>query len=146
MVAWKGALKEYGLEAREEHCVEGNWSSASGIQAAEKLFEQYPDMDSIFVANDQMALGVLQIACQRRIRIPEDLGIVGFDDIPESAFFCPPLTTVQQDQYAVGKVAVEETIKLIKSGWHGLEPIESKSIMLAPTLVVRKSSVRSIRN
>lgn len=145
MQAWKDSLSEAGLHAQEEHCAEGNWSSASGARAIEKLFKQYPDMDSIFVGNDQMALAVIQVACEKSLKIPRDLGIVGFDNIPESAFFCPPLTTVQQDQYAVGKVAVEETIKMIQSGWHGVEPIESKSIMLAPTLVVRQSSLRPIK-
>lgn len=143
MQAWKDSLGEYGVDVRDEHWTEGNWSSASGAQAVEKLFGQYPEMDSIFVGNDQMALAVIQIACQRALKIPDELGIVGFDNIPESAFFCPPLTTVQQDQYAVGKVAVEETIEMIKSSWHGLEPVESKSIMLTPTLVVRQSSLRS---
>jgi DNA-binding LacI/PurR family transcriptional regulator len=145
MLAWKDTLQENGLEAQEEEWVEGNWSSTSGAQAVERLFEQYPEMDSIFVGNDQMALGVIQVACERKLKISEDLGIVGFDNIPESAFFCPPLTTIQQDQYAVGKVAVEETIKMIKSGWHGQEPVESKSIMLTPTLVVRQSSLRSMK-
>jgi len=142
MASWKDALKEAGFEARDEHCVEGNWSSASAFQAVEKLFEQYPDVDSIFVANDQMALAVIQVASQKGFRIPEDLGIVGFDNIPESAFFSPPLTTIQQDQYTVGKVAVEETIKMIESGWDGLAPVEPRSIKLAPTLVVRQSSLR----
>lgn len=145
MLAWKDTLRENGLEAQEEQWVEGNWSSTSGAQAVERLFEQYPEMDSIFVGNDQMALGVIQAACERNLKIPGDLGIMGFDNIPESAFFCPPLTTIQQDQYAVGKVAVEETIKMIKSGWHGLEPVESKSIMLTPTLLVRQSSLRSMK-
>jgi DNA-binding LacI/PurR family transcriptional regulator len=140
--AWKDALKDADLESRDEFWVEGNWSSASGAQAVEKLLEQYPAMDSIFVANDQMALGVMQIACQRGLRIPEVIGIVGFDNIPESAFFWPPLTTVQQDQYNVAKVAVEEIIKIIESGWQGLAPIEPKPIMLEPTLVVRGSSLR----
>ena len=142
VVAWKDALDESGLEARDEYCVEGNWSSASGGLAIETLFKQYPDMDAVFVANDQMALAVIQAACQKGLRIPEDLGIVGFDNIPESAFFYPPLTTVQQDQYSIGKVAVEETIKMIESGWQGLAPVEPKSIKLAPTLVVRQSSLR----
>jgi LacI family transcriptional regulator len=145
MFAWKDTLQENGLEAQEEQWVEGNWSSTSGAQAVERLFEQYPEMDSIFVGNDQMALGVIQVACERKLKISEDLGIMGFDNIPESAFFCPPLTTIQQDQYTVGKVAVEETIKMIQSGWHGLEPVESKSIMLTPTLVVRQSSLRSMK-
>ena len=141
--AWKDGLSAFGLEVPEEHCIEGNWSSASGARAFERLFEQYPEMDSIFVGNDQMALGVIQIACQKGLKIPENLGIVGFDNIPESAFYCPALTTIEQDQYALGKVAVEETIKMIKSGWHGLEPVESKAIMLTPTLLVRQSSLRS---
>jgi DNA-binding LacI/PurR family transcriptional regulator len=145
MLAWKDSLKESGFEAQDKNLAEGNWSSASGVQAVEKLFEQYPDMDAIFVANDQMALGVMQIACQKGLRIPEGLGIVGFDNIPESAFFCPALTTVQQDQYTLGKVAVEQTIKIIESGWQGLGPIEPKSIMLAPTLVVRQSSLRLLK-
>jgi LacI family transcriptional regulator len=146
MSAWKDALRESGFEARDDHWAEGNWSSASGVQAIERLFEQYTNMDSIFVANDQMALGVIQAACQKGLRIPEDLGVVGFDDIPESAFFCPPLTTVQQDQHAMGKVAVEETIKMIEAGWQGLEPIKPKSIMLTPTLIVRQSSLRSVKD
>lgn len=142
MAAWEDALKESRFEVGDEYWAEGNWSSASGVQAVEKVFEQYPNMDSIFVANDQMALGVIQVACQKGLRIPEDLGIVGFDNIPEAAFFCPPLTTVQQDQHAVGKVAVEKIIKLIEASWQGLSSVEPRSILLAPTLVVRQSSLR----
>jgi LacI family transcriptional regulator len=145
MAAWKDILEEYDIEVKEEHCAEGNWSSDMASQAIEKLFDQYPEMDAVFAANDQMALAVIQVACQRGIRIPQDLGVVGFDNIPESAFFCPPLTTVQQDQYAVGKVAVGETIKMIESGWQGLEPVEPKSIMLEPVLIVRQSSLRTYK-
>jgi DNA-binding LacI/PurR family transcriptional regulator len=143
MLAWREILTEYGLKAGEECWAEGNWSSASGAQAIQKLLEKYPEMDAIFVGNDQMALGVIQVACLKGLNIPKDLGIAAFDNIPESAFFCPALTTIQQDQYAVGKVAVEQAIKMIKSGWHGGEPIEPGSITLAPTLVVRQSSLRS---
>ncbi len=143
MSAWKETLISSGLEARDEQWTEGNWSSASGREGAEKLFKQYPEMDSIFVGNDQMALGVIQFASQRGLRIPQDLGLVGFDDISESAYFCPPLTTVQQDQYAVGKLAVEATIKMINSSWRGAEAIEPVSIILPPSLIVRQSSMRS---
>lgn len=142
MAAWKDALIEAGLEATDSHCVEGNWSSASGALAMEKLFDQYPDMDAIFVANDQMALGVLQICAEKQIRVPEDMGIIGFDNIAESAFFSPALTTIQQDQHRVAKVAVAEVIKIIESGWQELEPVAPKSIILPPTLIVRQSSSR----
>jgi LacI family transcriptional regulator len=142
MKGWKDALREAGIESKDNHWAEGNWSSASGAQAIEKLFAQYPEMDSIFVGNDQMALGVVQVATQKGLRIPEDLGIVGFDNIPESAFFSPPLTTVQQDQYKIGKVAVEQIIQIIESSLEGLEPETSNSFILSPTLVVRQSSLR----
>jgi len=143
MEAWRDALQEARLMTGEDHWAEGNWSSASGVQAVEKLFEQYPEMDSIFVGNDQMALGVLQKASERGLRIPEDLGIVGFDNISESAFYSPALTTVQQDQYAVGKVAVGAMLKIIASNWQGNQTVEPESIMMTPALVVRQSSVRT---
>ncbi len=141
VAAWRDALNEAGLEVEDEHCIDGNWSPASGGLAIEKLFDQYPDMDAVFVANDQMALAVIQAAWQRGVHIPEDLGVVGFDNMPESAFFSPPLTTIQQDQQTMGKIAVEETINMIVSGWEGLTPPEPKSVKLAPTLVVRQSSL-----
>jgi LacI family transcriptional regulator len=148
MKAWKDVLNEAGFPVENGHCVAGNWSSSSGATAVEKLLNQYPEMDAVFVANDQMALSVLHVINQRGLRIPEDIGVVGFDNIPESAYFWPSLTTVQQDQYRVAKVAVEEMIKIIESGRNGLGPIEPCSILLEPTLVVRRSSSRleTVRN
>jgi LacI family transcriptional regulator len=142
MAAWKDALLEAGLDASDRYCVEGTWSSASGALAIEILVHQYPDMDAIFVANDQMALGVMQYFAEKKIGIPEDIAIVGFDNIHESAFFYPPLTTVQQDQYQVAQVAVAEVIKIIEAGWQGSELVHPIPIILPPTLVVRQSSLR----
>jgi LacI family transcriptional regulator len=142
MAAWKDSLMEAGLDPNDSHCVEGNWSSASGALAIEKLIDQYPNTDAIFVANDQMALSVLQFFAEKKIRIPEDIGIVGFDNIAESAFFSPALTTVQQDQHHVAKIAVAEVIKIIEAGWQRLDPVVPKSMILPPKLVVRQSSLR----
>jgi LacI family transcriptional regulator len=142
MAAWRDSLQEVGLEAGDKCWAEGNWSPASGEAAARKLLAEYPGMDAIFVANDQMALSVLHTAPQHGRKVPADLGVVGFDNIPESAYYRPALTSVQQDQYNVGKVAVEEITRIIESRWQGLEPIEPKSIMLSPTLIVRRSSHR----
>ena len=141
MAAWNDALIEAGLEASDSHFVEGNWSPASGASAIEKLLDQYPDIDAIFVGNDQMALGVIQFANQKRLRVPEDIGIVGFDNIVESAFFSPALTTIQQDQYSVAKLAVEEIIKIIEAKMNGTAPIEQQTVLLPPTLIVRQSSL-----
>ena len=111
----------------------------------EKLFDQYPDLDAIFVANDQMALSAMKFFGEKGLRIPEDVGIVGFDNLAESAYFFPALTTIQQDQHQVAKLAVAEIIKIIEAGWQGQAPVESKSIILPPTLVVRQSSLRESR-
>lgn len=140
--AWKDSLREVDIEVAENHWVEGNWSSESGAEAVAKLFDQYAQMDAIFVANDQMALSALQLINRRGLQIPKDMGLVGFDNIPESAYFLPSLTTIQQDQYEVARIAVEEMIQIIESGWQGLDPVNPKSIMLPPTLVVRQSSLR----
>jgi LacI family transcriptional regulator len=142
LAAWKNNLLGAGLEAKDNQWVEGNWSSASGANAVENLFKQYPEMDAIFAANDQMALGVMHYACRIGLCIPDDLGVVGFDDITESNYFWPPLTTVQQDQYNVGEVVVQEIIKLIDSYSNELEPVKPKSILLTPRLIVRQSSIR----
>ncbi len=144
MDAWKVALKEAGLEVRDEYWVEGNWSSSSAAQVIGKLFEQYPEMDAVFAANDQMALSVLQAACQRNLRVPEDLGVVGFDDMPESPYFFPPLTTVQPEQFNVGRMAVEEMVKILNSDRQKTGIVEPTSIMLTPSLIVRQSSLKRI--
>jgi len=140
---WHDALTAAGLEVRDTYWVEGNWASESGSLGFDKLLQQYPEVDAIFVANDQMALGVIQIARQKGLSIPEDIGLVGFDNIPESAYFCPPLTTIQQDQYSLAQFAVAEIIKTIESNWDGAELDQSaRNIILPPTLVVRHSSLR----
>ena len=143
MRGWKDVLSENeNISEANNHWAEGNWSSASGAQAFEKLFMQYPEMDAVFVGNDQMALGVIQVATHKGLQIPEDLGITGFDNIPESGFFSPPLTTIQQDQYRIGKVAVEQIIQIIESSLEGLEHESFNSFVLSPTLVIRQSSLR----
>jgi LacI family transcriptional regulator len=142
MSAWKDAIQEAGLDLSDAHFVEGNWSSTSGAVAIEKLFDQYPDVDAVFVANDQMALSAMQFIREKGLRIPEDIGVVGFDNLAESAFYSPALTTIQQDQHKVAKLAVAEIIKSIESGWDEKEPVSPCCIMLPPTLVVRQSSAK----
>lgn len=140
MGAWKDVLADEGMAFQDCQMVAGDWSSESGAKAMEKLLDQFPEMDAVFVANDQMALGVFQVLHQKGLLIPEDIGVVGFDNIPESAFFWPSLTTVEQKQSDVGKVAVGEMIQLIKSDWGGVESVSPKSILIEPTLIKRHSS------
>jgi len=139
---WKAALAQFGIEAQEAHWAEGNWSSSSGDTAFHQLMEMYPDMDAVFVANDQMALSVLQISCREGLAVPAQLGVVGFDGLAETPYYWPPLTTVVQDQHLLGCTAVEEIVRAIeKTREHDLSA-NSRTIVLTPELVVRQSSVR----
>ena len=144
MAAWSDVLTKAGLSAGEGTWSSGNWSSASGHRAARRLFDQYPEVDAVFVANDQMALSVLQLAAERGLRVPQDLGVVGFDGIPESAYFWPPLTTVNQDQHLLGSSAVRALIEMIDAEADGEELTESKRLLLRPSLIVRASSLPNI--
>ncbi|MBI3152932.1 MAG: LacI family DNA-binding transcriptional regulator [Chloroflexi bacterium] len=139
---WRETLLKIGVDASEEHCTEGNWSSASGEQAFIQLLESFPDLDAVFVANDQMALSVLREAHRRNINVPEQLAVVGFDNIPESAYFYPSLTTISQDLQLLGEQAVQNVVDMIQAR-QGKQPIISpQSIFIQPTLIVRESSKR----
>jgi LacI family transcriptional regulator len=139
---WQDALEAAGITPMETDWVEGNWSSSSGERAIRQLLDQYPEMDALFSANDQMAIGVLQVACKNGIDVPHELGLVGFDGIAESAYLWPPLTTISQDLYKMGCTAVKELVDIITSRWEGGTEAEPSSLLLQPELVVRGSSVR----
>jgi LacI family transcriptional regulator len=138
---WQDALQSAGLMVKPSSWVEGNWTAVSGAEGLEKLLDQHPKMEAVFVGNDQMALGVLQMANQRGLRIPEDLAVVGFDDQPEAAFYCPPLTTIRQPLIEMGCRAVDLLERLIEAEQRGEEVGEAQAIWLSPELVVRESSV-----
>ena len=136
---WQKTLKSAGYEASERSCVEGTWSSKSGEKAFIQLLKSFPDMDAVFVANDQMALSVLRQACRRGIKVPEQLAVIGFDDIPESAYFYPSLSTISQDLQLVGAKAIQDVVGMIQA-LQGNRSVTSKSRLIQPTLVVREST------
>ena len=136
---WREALEGAGFDTSERYCVAGDWSSASGGDAFVKLIQSFPEMDAVFVANDQMALSVLREALHRGIRIPEQLAVVGFDNIPESAYFYPPLTTIYQDLQLLGEQAVLGIVEMIQASQED-RSVMARSRFIQPTLVVRESS------
>ena len=141
--AWKSVVSAAGQINADDHWVEGNWSSSSGKEACEKLFSQYPEMDAIFVANDQMALGALAVIHERGLDVPEEFGLVGFDNTAESEYYWPALTTMQHDQHQVGTLAVNETIRIIEA-IRNKETPDYKTIMLTPNILIRTSSLRKL--
>lgn len=137
---WQETMNAEGFDiVIEKYCAEGNWSSASGEQAFVQLLDSYPDMDAVFVANDQMALSVLREALRRGIRVPEQLAVVGFDNIAESAYFYPSLTTISQDLQMLGEQAVQNVVEMIQARQEN-RPVIAQSMFIQPTLIVRESS------
>ncbi len=141
---WRNRLEESGREVKESYTAEGNWSSESGVKAFHQLISQYPEMDAVFVGNDQMALGVLQQACKLGIDVPDELGVVGFDNISESAYFWPPLSTINQNHLQVGETAVEEIVKIIEERRKEKTNIQHNPVTVATSLIIRESSLKEM--
>ncbi|MET7461880.1 LacI family DNA-binding transcriptional regulator [Nonomuraea sp. NPDC005501] len=129
---WRGVLEAEGRSVPEP--LRGDWSPRSGHQLGRRLAAD-PSVTAVFVGNDQMALGVLRAMRESGRRVPEDVSVVGFDDIPESAYFWPPLTTVRQDFREVGRHAFH----LLLDRMAGEEKGERRRLV-EPDLVVREST------
>jgi len=132
VAGWTASLAAVGAEIPP--ALSGDWSPRSGYEAGQILCRM-PEVTAVFVANDQMALGVLRALGEHRRRVPEDISVVGFDDIPESAYFAPPLTTVRQPFDAVGRRSLQSLLAQIEAGQNSAE-----RVVIAPELVVRAST------
>jgi LacI family transcriptional regulator len=143
LVGWREVIAEEGKPIPDQLIFEGDWGVESGDCGFEALFSANPDLDAIFVSNDQMALGVIQAANRNGLAIPGDLGIAGFDDIPEAKFFFPALTTIHQPTNQLGALAVKRLYNLIRAvDLRGTETIELEDRIM-PELIIRKSSIHN---
>ena len=133
--AWQATLQAAGLSPGPR--AEGDWSAAGGYRAAEQLLASGERFSALVAANDQTALGAARALRARGLKIPEDVSVIGFDDIPEAAFFEPPLTTVSQDFTALGQQSVDYLLSLIREPE---TPVHQR--VLYPTLVERQSVTR----
>jgi DNA-binding LacI/PurR family transcriptional regulator len=131
IAGWKATLKSAGIQPPA--LLRGDWSARSGYYAAQRLI-QIPQVTAVFVGNDQMALGLLRLLHETGRAVPGEISLVGFDDIPEAAYFTPPLTTVRQDFAEVGRRCLHLLVSQIESGE------APASIMVPPELVVRNST------
>ena len=133
--AWRDTLAAAG--APVPAVLRGDWSAESGYRAGRRLAEE-PDCTAVFVANDQMALGVLRALHERGRAVPSDVSVVGFDDIDDAASFIPPLTTVHQDFAEVGRVCVQAVLDQIAAGEVGRAP--AGTTLIPTRLVIRAST------
>lgn len=129
---WRRALRAAG--APEPEMPRGDWSARSGYEAGRVLAAQ-PGVTAVFCANDPMAVGFLRAAAEAGRRVPRDVSVVGFDDVPEAAYFSPPLTTIRQDFGALGERALHLLMSQITAGGEAPPPPP-----VVPQLVVRSSS------
>jgi DNA-binding LacI/PurR family transcriptional regulator len=132
---WEAALVEAGADVPPVR--RGDWSPRSGYDAGRALLDEAGtrrDLTAVFTGNDQMALGLLRAFREKGVRVPEDVSLVGFDDVPEAEFFSPPLTTVAQDFGEVGRRSIDLLLQRLDGGRADVRPV------VPPRLVVRESS------
>ncbi len=128
---WKSELIAAGAPVPE--LLRGDWTPRSGYDLGERLLSS-PEITAVLVANDQMALGLLRKVHEAGRKVPHDLSVVGFDDIPEAAYFTPPLTTVRQDFSELGRLCLQMLLRSIEG-----EPGPTR-VVVPPELVLRGST------
>ncbi|MGC9670903.1 LacI family DNA-binding transcriptional regulator [Planosporangium sp. 12N6] len=131
ITGWQDALRHAGAEIPP--VIPADWTAAAGYHAGQML-ARMPDVTAVFAGNDHLALGILRALAERGRRVPHDVSIVGFDDVPEAAYFIPPLTTVRPDFHAVARASLTLLLDQILTG----QPTTNRHT-IAPTLITRDS-------
>jgi len=134
LVAYKAALSDCDIPYEEKLVVEGNYSPRGGYEATIALLREGDPPTAIFAANDLSAFGAIDAIRDSGLRVPEDISVVGFDDIPQAALVYPKLTTVHQPLVQMGRVAVKMLFEQIDG-----QQLMPQRITLATSLVIRDS-------
>lgn len=138
---YRAALAAAGVDSSEVPVKEGDFSNQSGFDCARALLTMAPEPPTAIVASsDQMAFGAYEAVRQRGLRIPDDVSVVGFDDLPESRWSSPPLTTVRQPLAEMGALAARTVLRLAAG-----EDVDSPRVELATSLIERESSAPPAR-
>lgn len=135
LLGYRETLERNGVRVDEALIVPGDLTQRSGRQAAYHLLDLPDPPTAIMAANDLMALGAMAAIQARGLNVGTDVAVTGFDDIPLAEHFHPPLTTVRQPIYQIGKMVCQMLIRLLQGN-----PLEETHVILQPTLVVRAST------
>lgn len=133
LAGYKAELEAMRIPYRPELVVTGRYSEASGLEVMMALQNAKRKFTSVFASNDQMAIGAAHGLHSHSMRIPEDVSLVGFDDLPTSAYALPPLTTVHQPAYEMGQLAAMAVLDLISGNRPQIQ-------LPSPELIVRSST------
>jgi LacI family transcriptional regulator len=132
---YHAALAAAGVMPEPELVVESNFRLEGGRRAAARLLDMADPPTAIFAFNDNVAVGTLQVAAERGLRVPEDLSVVGFDDSEQAALVSPALTTVRQPLAEMGRMAISLLTRVLDG-----QRVEASHVELKTRLVVRASS------
>lgn len=131
---YRQAIKDANLTLRPDFEVTGDFEFAGGLAAMQKLLALPQPPDAVFAGNDAMAVGVYQAVYQQGLRVPQDIAVMGYDDIQLAQYMTPPLTTIHQPKDELGELAIDTLLHRLK------EPeAEAQVLVLTPELVVRGS-------
>lgn len=133
---WRDELAAHRLEITPP--VHGDWSAASGHRIGSEL-----DIDAgtaVFVGNDQMSIGLFSALRHRGLRVPDDVSVIGFDDVPEAGYLIPPLSTVRQDFDSLGELIMQKVLIAVEES----EPLTEDTPL--PTHLVLRESTRALRS
>ena len=137
---YEGTMRRKGYESAMQasklkpDVIEGDWSLSTGYEIGNKILSRKKYPSAVFTANDQLALGLIKALREAKVRIPEDISIVGFDNIPEAAYFSPSLTTISQNFDQLGNLAINRMLSQLKS------PGTRETLMITPELILREST------
>ncbi len=138
IVGFRQALAEGGIELTSEAFAVGNGRYDSGYKAMQELFQRCPDLTAIFVYNDLMALGAINALHAQGMRIPEDVSVIGFDDIFYASAFEPALTTIAQPIAAIGQECIARLLERIQ------QPEKEPMHVMLPVALIERLSCRRI--
>jgi LacI family transcriptional regulator len=131
------ALARYDISLPREMIAEGAFTYESGVQAGKKLLSRERRPTAIFAANDEMAFGVMHVAHEMGLKIPDDLSLVGFDGTPFSSFVIPSLSTIRRQTDEMSRLGTQKLLALIDKGPDAARGFET---MVSPQFVPRKST------
>lgn len=131
----KSALQQSGLTLDAHLVRTGDWSATSGYEAVQSLLQANGSFTALVAQNDRMAVGAIRALRESNLAVPQNVSVIGFDDMPLASYFDPPLTTMRQDTFSLGREAARLLIKAIKDGVFRQEPIRMQA-----ELVIRGST------
>lgn len=135
ILGYKQAMEKYGIEGKDSMIVYGDYTHQRGYTAMKELLEISPDIDGVYVANDQMAIGACKALKEYKRRIPEDVKVIGYDNVFVSSMVDPPLSTVHVRKKHIGYEAAKALFRQIEE-----KESEPARIKMETRLVVRKST------